>query len=100
LAKADDGAQRLDAWLYRTRFFKTRAFASAIASKGRLRINGERIHKASRLIRPGDILTFPQGNAIRVVRMLAPAERRGSASEAQTHYEAVVDKPNLNNPDG
>lgn len=100
MAKADDGAQRLDAWLWRTRFFKTRALATAIVSKGRFRINGERIQKASRLVRPGDILTFPQGNAIRVVRMLAPAERRGSAPEAQSHYEAVVDEPGLKNPDG
>lgn len=92
MAKADDGAQRLDAWLWRTRFFKTRALATAIVSKGRVRINGERINKASRLVRPGDILTFTQGNAIRVVRVLAPADRRGPATEAQTHYEMVQDE--------
>ena len=99
MAKADDGAQRLDAWLWRTRFFKTRAWATAIVSKGRVRINGERVKKASRLIRPGDILTFPQGNAIRVIRMLAPAERRGSAPEAQTHYEPIADNSAVEDPD-
>lgn len=91
MAETNDGAQRLDAWLWRARFFKTRALATALVNKGRVRVNGERIMKASRLIRPGDILTFPQANDIRVVRMLAAAERRGPATEAQTLYEPVSD---------
>jgi ribosome-associated heat shock protein Hsp15 len=34
----------------------------------------------------GDVLTFPQGHQIRVVRVLALAERRGPATEAQALY--------------
>jgi ribosome-associated heat shock protein Hsp15 len=34
----------------------------------------------------GDVLTFPQGGQIRVVRVLALAERRGPATEAQALY--------------
>ncbi len=92
---AEDASQRLDAWLWRTRFFKTRALATAMVNKGRVRINGERTKKASRQIRPGDILTFPQGAEIRVVRMLGTAERRGPASEAQALYEPVTDKADI-----
>lgn len=87
-------SQRLDAWLWRARFFKTRGLAAALAAKGRVRVNGERIKKASRLIRPGDVLTFPQANDIRVIRVLGIAERRGPAPEAQALYEAVADEAN------
>ena len=90
---AEDG-QRVDVWLWWARFFKTRALASSVIAKKRVRINGDRISKASRLVRQGDILTFPQANDIRVVRVLEFAERRGPASEAQTLYEPVEDAEN------
>lgn len=83
--------QRLDAWLWRARFFKTRALAATVVTKGRVRLNGDRVAKASRQVRAGDVLTFPQGGDIRVVRVLDFAERRGPASEAQLLYEAVED---------
>ena len=41
-------------------------------------------------MRPGDVLTFPQGQTIRVVRVLALGIRRGPASEAQALYEEIV----------
>lgn len=88
--KAD--GQRLDAWLWRARFFKTRALAATVVTKGRVRLNGDRVAKASRQVRAGDVLTFPQGGDIRVVRVLDFAERRGPASEAQLLYEAVEDR--------
>lgn len=88
---ADAESQRLDAWLWRARFFKTRALAAAVVVKGRVRLNGDRVAKASRQVRAGDVLTFPQGGDIRVVRVTGLAERRGPASEAQTLYEAVDD---------
>jgi len=52
-----------------------------------VRLNGERVAKSSRPVRPNDVLTFPQGNAIRVIRVLACAERRGPALEARGLYE-------------
>jgi len=88
---ADEEAQRVDAWLWRARFFKTRGLAATVVTKGRVRLNGERVQKASRHVRRGDVLTFPQGGDIRVVRVLDFAEKRGPASVAQTLYEAVVD---------
>ncbi len=85
----DAASQRLDAWLWRARFFKTRALATAVVAKGRVRLNGERIAKASRQVRQGDVLTFPQAGDIRVVRVLGFAERRGPATEARLLYEAI-----------
>ncbi|PKQ01560.1 MAG: RNA-binding protein S4 [Alphaproteobacteria bacterium HGW-Alphaproteobacteria-12] len=79
--------QRIDRWLWCARFLKTRSLAAALVQSGRIRINGERISKASRAIRPGDVLTFPLGGHVRVVRILFLAERRGPAPEAQSLYE-------------
>lgn len=78
---------RLDKWLWFARFFKTRSLATAMCNAGRLRVGGEVVNKANHKVRPGDVLTFPQGRHIRVVKVLALAARRGPASEAQQLYE-------------
>jgi ribosome-associated heat shock protein Hsp15 len=83
---AEDGL-RLDKWLWQARFFKTRTLAAELIGKRRLRINSAVVAKAHYRVRPGDVLTFPQGAQIRVVRVLAVGTRRGPASEAQTLYE-------------
>jgi ribosome-associated heat shock protein Hsp15 len=80
---------RLDKWLWCARFYKTRGLAAEACEKGHLRINGFRVEKAGREVRPGDILTIPQGREVVVVRVLAGAKRRGPATEARTLYEPV-----------
>jgi ribosome-associated heat shock protein Hsp15 len=50
-------------------------------------LSGKVVNKAHQLIRLGDVLTFPQGPFIRVVKVLYLAERRGPAPEAQMLYE-------------
>ena len=87
---ADDGL-RLDKWLWQARFFKTRALAAELAERRKIRINRLVITKPHYRVRPGDVLTFPQGRTVRVVRVLALGTRRGPASEAQTLYEEVAD---------
>jgi ribosome-associated heat shock protein Hsp15 len=85
-AGAPAGKQRVDKWLWQARFFKTRGLAAELAGSGRLRINGEHIQKPAQPVRAGDVLTFPQGNRIRVVRIEALGQRRGPATEAATLY--------------
>jgi ribosome-associated heat shock protein Hsp15 len=80
---------RLDKWLWCARFYKTRGLAAEACEKGHLRINGFRVEKPGREVRPGDILTIPQGREVVVVRVLAGAKRRGPATEARTLYEPV-----------
>jgi ribosome-associated heat shock protein Hsp15 len=46
--------------------------------------------KASALVKPGDVLTFPLGQGVRVVRILALGLRRGPAGEAATLYEDLA----------
>lgn len=54
----------------------TRLSAAALAQKGHVRINGRRVEKASAPVHVGDILTLPQGNRIRIVRVLTLPPRR------------------------
>jgi ribosome-associated heat shock protein Hsp15 len=81
--------QRLDLWLWQTRFFKSRTLASGVIAAGRIRVNGQPVSKPSRTVLPGDVLTLPHGGSIRVVRILALPERRGPAPEAQACYADV-----------
>ncbi|MGD1927131.1 MAG: RNA-binding S4 domain-containing protein [Paracoccaceae bacterium] len=77
---------RVDKWLWHARLFKSRGLAGEIASSGSLRINGERVSKASQSVKPGDVLTFPKAGHIRVIQIDAIGARRGPATEAQALY--------------
>ncbi len=83
---------RLDKWLWCARFYRTREMAAAACEKGILRINGFRVEKAGREVKPGDVLTVPQRGQVVAVRVLAGAKRRGPAAEAQQLYEIVADE--------
>ncbi len=80
---------RLDKWLFCARFYRTRSLAQAAAAAGKVRLNGVRQDKPGHAVKPGDVLTLGRGAEVMAVRVLAPAERRGSASEAQNLYEIV-----------
>lgn len=85
--------QRLDKWLWQARFFKTRTLAAKVVTGGHVRVNSDKVHKASHGIAPEDVLTFPQGNRIRVIRVMAHGTRRGPAPEAQALYEDLTPAP-------
>ena len=78
---------RLDKWLWHARFFKTRSLATKLVASGHVRVNSQRVSKASAAVGPGDVLTFPKERDIRVIRILAVGERRGPAPEAQALYD-------------
>ena len=82
-------AARLDKWLFHARFYRTRMLAQAAASAGKVRLNGTRVDKPGRAIKPGDVLTLGRGAQVMAVRVLALAERRGPASEACNLYEVL-----------
>ncbi len=84
-------ACRLDVWLWRARFFKTRALAAAFLEEGRLRVTRPgaepvRIDKCSRTVRPGDSVMFALGGRVIEVQVKGLGERRGPASEARELY--------------
>lgn len=78
---------RLDKWLWHARFFKSRTLAAAAIGLRKVRVDGVPVSKSSTHLRPGAVLTFAQGDRVRVVRVLALGTRRGPAPEAQTLYE-------------
>ena len=79
-------ALRVDKWLWFARFCKSRTLAGKLCAAGRIRVSGTLVRKASHAVQAGDVLTFPLGPHIRVVRILALGARRGPASEARTLY--------------
>jgi ribosomal 50S subunit-recycling heat shock protein len=86
-----DEACRLDVWLWRARFFKTRALAARFLDDGRVRLTRPgtpemRVDKASRAVRPGDGLVFAIGGRLFSITVQALGERRGPATEARTLY--------------
>jgi ribosome-associated heat shock protein Hsp15 len=90
---ADDGC-RIDVWLWRARFFKTRSLAARFVDEGRVRLARAggpeiRLDKASRAVRPGDGLVFALGGRLVAVRIEAAGERRGPAREAEGLYSPL-----------
>jgi len=76
---------RIDKWLWAARFFKTRRLAAEAVLGGRVHVNGERV-KPSKLVRTEDVLEITKGTERWTVAVAQLAERRGSASVAETLY--------------
>ena len=83
--------QRIDKWLWYARFFKTRSLAAKFVTSGKVRVtSGDdtiRVTKAAHAVHIDDVLTFPKGHHVRVIKVLDPGKRRGPAPEAQALYE-------------
>jgi len=86
-------AQRVDKWLWHARFARTRSAAQQLARSGHVRVNRDKIRDASRLVRPGDVLTLGLGRGVRVIRILKIAERRDSFTLARLLYEEQTPAP-------
>jgi ribosome-associated heat shock protein Hsp15 len=80
---------RIDKWLWHARFCKTRSLAQDKAVKGHIRLNGQRIEKASAAVRVGDVMTFPAGGKVMSLKVLGLGLRRGPPKEAQLLYEVI-----------
>ena len=78
---------RVDKWLWYARFFKSRTQASKLCTSGKIRLNSRLIKKANSTLKKGDVLTFPKGDNIRVIKVISLANRRGPAKEAVTLFK-------------
>lgn len=81
---------RLDKWLWFARFFKSRTTAAEFCTAGKIRLSHQIVTKAHQPVRPGDVLTFPLANQVRVIRVKALASRRGPFAEACRLYEDLA----------
>jgi ribosome-associated heat shock protein Hsp15 len=96
-----DGAQRLDLWLWHARFRSARADCARLVEGGAVRLNRRPVDKPGTRVRPGDVLTVALGaglrldgapaGRVRVVRVVALAERRGPAAEACLLYDEIAE---------
>ena len=62
------------------------AVIETVAKAGHVRLNRARLAKPSHDVRPGDVLTIVLNARVRVLRVLALAERRGAATAARSLY--------------
>lgn len=88
-----EAALRIDVWLWRARFFKTRTQAAEFVEAGRVRLTraGQevRLDKASRTVKPGEQLVFAIGGRVTALRVESLGERRGPPAEARLMYSAL-----------
>lgn len=77
--------QRLDKWLWVSRFYKSRSLATAAVNGGKVQCNGER-GKPGKAIKVGDTLSIRKGIMAYELTVLGLSQRRVSAVEAQELY--------------
>jgi len=88
---------RADVWLWRARFFRTRALSAAHVRKAGLRLSHagrvRRTDKPGAALVVGDVVTFGKGADILSVEVLDLGTRRGPAEEARTLYRPLETGP-------
>ena len=75
--------QRIDKWLWHARVVRTRSAAAALAGSGHVRVNGARVSAASHAVKTADVVTVALDRSVRVLKIVAFAERRGDAAAAE-----------------
>ncbi|MDP1592170.1 MAG: S4 domain-containing protein [Prosthecobacter sp.] len=76
-------SQRADKWLHHVRVFKTRTLATQACAKGNVLVGGQTV-KASRELKPGDVLEVVRGDLRLRLKVIAfPARRLGPPRVAE-----------------
>lgn len=76
---------RIDKWLWHTRFFKTRSLSTAAVRGGRVKVNGARVKPGSR-VNVGDRVDVQRQRLLYQVTVAAIPPRRGPAAAAARCY--------------
>jgi ribosome-associated heat shock protein Hsp15 len=91
---------RIDKYLWATRFFKTRQLAIDAVNAGRVYVNDERV-KPAKMVKIGDKIVVRKPPYEWAIVVLGLAEKRGAAQLAQTLYaetaESVLARESLKN---
>lgn len=90
---AENDRVRLDVWLWRARFAKTRAAAARLIAEGGVRlVRGDAsraIDKPSQGLALGDVLLIRRSDVLAQIQVAAFGVRRGPAAEAHALYEEL-----------
>lgn len=88
-----EARQRIDLWLFRARFAKTRSEAARLVSEGGVRIvrdgGSRQLDKPSAEVGVGDALVLALGGALRTICVEGLGARRGPAAEARRLYREL-----------
>lgn len=71
---------------------RTRSDAAALVEAGHARLNSKRVTAPGHALRLGDVVTLALDRSVRVVEVLAFAERRGGAGDARATYLDLTDR--------
>lgn len=86
---------RIDVWLWRARFAKTRSLAATLVEKGAIRLTHQgrqaRLDRPSRTVHVGDRLVFALGGRLVDLEVTGLGERRGPAEEARALYAPTAE---------
>ncbi|KPP81966.1 MAG: ribosome-associated heat shock protein Hsp15 HslR [Oceanicaulis sp. HLUCCA04] len=89
----DNAGVRIDIWLFRARFAKSRAVAAERIASGRIRLERQGqinpVRKPAQTVQPGDFLTLPLKSGPLRIEICALGTRRGPAAEAMALYRVV-----------
>lgn len=80
---------RIDKWLWAARIFKTRTIAADACKKGRVTINSAQV-KASRMIKPGDVIEVRKSPITYSFKVLQAIEKRVGAKLVKDILEDVT----------
>ena len=78
--------QRIDKWLYYTRFYKTRGLAAKAVNGGHVKINRTRAKPAS-VVKEGDVVELVRDQLPWRLTVSNVPKRRGPASAARQCYD-------------
>ena len=84
---------RIDIWLWRARFLRTRSLATAFVDRRAVRLTRHgrqaRLDRAARPVQVGDTLVFALDGRLVELRVAALGTRRGGSAEARGLYVPV-----------
>jgi len=80
---------RLDKWLWSTRFFKTRSYATEACRRSQVKVNESKA-KPSKYIKKGDILEIRKGSLHMSIKVTSLIDRRVSAERAKACYNDLT----------
>lgn len=85
---------RIDKWLWTMRLFKTRSQATEACAKGQVLVAGLPV-KASRMVKPGDVVKVRRPPIYRSYQLINTIARRVSASEVPLYMNEVTPQSEL-----
>ena len=91
---AEKNTTRIDKCLFAVRIFKTRSLATEACAGGKVKIGGNTV-KASRMVRPGEMIQVRKGVVKYKYRVLGIAEKRIGAKMVPKFMEDLTENEEL-----